>query len=227
MKLFRPKYPSILKLLYPGRISRLDNSGAIYLTFDDGPVPEVTPWVLEELKKWNAKASFFCIGENVKKHPAVFKKIIKEGHCIGNHTFNHLNGWKTSVTDYIENTQKAEDIMNQISQVQNSDPELSTPPIPNYKLFRPPYGKIKNSQAKQLVSSGFKIVMWDVISGDYDQDFSAEECYKNVIDNTVGGSTIVLHDSVKASENLKVILPKILKYYSEKGFEFRNLTDAL
>ncbi|MUP44570.1 polysaccharide deacetylase family protein [Gramella sp. BOM4] len=230
MKLFWPKYPEALKWLYPNRISRLDNKKAIYLTFDDGPVPEVTPWVLEELKKYEAHATFFCIGDNVRKHPEILERILKEGHAVGNHTFNHLNGWKTSPQEYIENTLKAEEAMNYSSQQQpKSLSELTSIqlPTPNYPLFRPPYGRIKNSQARKLQQLNFRLVMWDVISGDYDQEISAEKCYQNVIKNAVPGSTIVFHDSLKAEKNLREVLPKVLTYYSEKGLKFRSLKDAL
>lgn len=230
MKLFLPKYPSLLKALYPGRLTKVDNSQAIYLTFDDGPVPEVTPWVLDILAKFDAKATFFCIGDNVRKHPHLFQRILEEGHCIGNHTFNHLNGWKTSTSEYIENTRKAEEIMTHSgNQAQNNKPETTKPelPSPNYPLFRPPYGRIKNAQARQLKDLGYKIVMWDVISGDYNRDFFAEQCLQNIIKNASAGSTIVLHDSKKAWKNLERILPAILEYYKEKGLEFRSLKDVL
>ena len=231
MKLFLPKYPAILRMLYPGRISKLNKPNAIYLTFDDGPVPEVTPWVLDLLKNYKAKATFFCIGDNVQKHPEIFQRIITEGHAIGNHTFNHLNGWKTSTSDYIENTNKAEQILSDFrlkdfEETENTI-ENSASFKPHFPLFRPPYGKIKNRQSAGLKKLGFKIVMWDVISGDYDQEFTAELCLKNVLNNSQAGSTIVFHDSKKAFKNLKIILPEVLNYYSEKGMEFRSLTDAL
>ena len=237
MKLFLPKYSSLLKALYPRRISRIDTSKAIYLTFDDGPVPEATPWVLDLLQEYNAKATFFCIGDNVKKYPDIFRRIIKEDHCLGNHTYNHLDGWKTSASDYINNVNQAEEIMTNMAlekkklqeKIPYSDPRIKNSEIktPKYKLFRPPYGKIKNSQAKILKQNGFKIVMWDVISGDYDRDFSAGECFKNVTEHATAGSTIVLHDSKKALDNLKVILPQLLDFYKEKGMEFRSLKDVL
>lgn len=237
MKFFRPKYPTLLKLLYPGRISNINNDKAIYLTFDDGPVPEVTPWVLDLLQQYNAKASFFCIGDNVRKHPEISQRVLAEGHCIGNHTYNHLNGWKNSTSDYIENIKLAEEVMKRMGYEKKSE-DVKTPhselgttssnlQTPNFKLFRPPYGRIKNSQAKSLKKAGYKMVMWDVISGDYNKDFSAGQCYKNVIENASAGSIIVFHDSKKAFRNLKETLPKILQYYTEKGLEFRSLTDVL
>jgi len=234
MKLFLPKYPSILRILYPERIAKLENKKAIYLTFDDGPIPEVTPWVLDLLQEFHAKATFFCIGDNVKKHPGIFRRIAEDGHVIGNHTFSHPNGWKTSTSEYVANAYKTEiafrnnmqeeEKSNPTSKLATPNPELQTP---NFKLFRPPYGKIKNSQAKELSKHGYKIVLWDVISGDYDEDFSAEKCYLNVIKNVKPGSTIVFHDSVKAFKNLKETLPKVLEYYSKKDLDFRSLRDAL
>ncbi|HKJ49585.1 MAG TPA: polysaccharide deacetylase family protein [Christiangramia sp.] len=223
MKLFLPKYPSLLKALYPERISKVRNDNSIYLTFDDGPMPEVTPWVLDTLKKYNAKVSFFCIGDNVRKYPEIFNRILAEGHIIGNHTYNHLNGWNSDSATYLENTLKSEKVMLEVTQKINT----SQTNTPYFRLFRPPYGTIKNSQARKIKDAGFKIVMWDVISGDYDKEFSAEKCLKNVTENAAAGSTIVLHDSRKAWGNLKVILPKILEYYKEKDLEFRSLKDVL
>ncbi|MDX1544772.1 MAG: polysaccharide deacetylase family protein [Christiangramia sp.] len=223
MKFFWPKYPALLKLLYPGRISRIDTPGTIYLTFDDGPVPEVTPWVLDQLEAFKAKATFFCIGENVEKYPDIFKRILQEGHAVGNHTHNHLDGWKTSTSVYLENIRIAEEIMS--AHFQNKAGSEKEKRINNTPLFRPPYGKIKNSQARELSKAGYRIVMWDVISGDYEKEFSPEKCYRNVIENAVEGSTIVLHDSQKAFGNIKHILPGILNYYTEKGYELRSLKD--
>lgn len=228
MKFFWSKYPAVLKLLYPQRISRINESGSIYLTFDDGPVPEVTPWVLDQLKKYNAKASFFCIGENVRKHPEIFKRIQAEGHCIGNHTNNHLKGWDTPASDYIENINLAENSLNDIGKEkkkeQKPNSQLQTP---NYKLFRPPYGKITNSQARLAVKAGYKIVMWEVLSGDYDDELSPEKCFSNIIKNSAGGSTIVFHDSIKAEKNLRKILPQVLEYYKKRDYKFRSLKDVL
>lgn len=214
MSLFLPKYPSVLKLLYPKRISRVEDKNVIYLTFDDGPIPEITPWVLNLLEQYSAKATFFCIGENVEKQPEIFQSILEKGHCVGNHTYNHLNGWKTSKAAYIENTQKTQQVF------------TANKFFPETKFFRPPYGKIMNAQARELVEQDYKIVMWDVISGDYDHSISAESCYRNVINNAVAGSTIVFHDSEKAFKNLREVLPKVMRYYAEKCFIFKSLTDA-
>lgn len=206
------KYPSILRWLYPERLSRVEGSQSIYLTFDDGPVPEITPWVLDQLRKYNAKGSFFCVGENIKKYPEIFKQIVSEGHRIGNHSFFHLDGWKTSTSEYIQDVLRTEKLL------QKEFPEKLPP-----KLFRPPFGKIKNSQARKLSKKDFKIVMWDVISWDFDTNVKKETCYKNVIENASEGSLVVFHDSQKASKNLQYTLPKVLSYFAEKGYEFKSL----
>jgi peptidoglycan/xylan/chitin deacetylase (PgdA/CDA1 family) len=205
------KYPAILKSFYPRRLSKIGSEKTIYLSFDDGPITEVTPWVLDILKKFKAKASFFCIGENVQKHPGIFNRIIEEGHSIGNHTFNHLNGWKTQTPAYLDNIKLAEKEFQEF------------PNFKNDKLFRPPYGKVKNSQAKILEKSGYKIVMWDVLSGDFDKNFSEEKCLENLLKNTEAGSIVVFHDSLKAEKNLRYCLPKFLKHFSERGFDFRKI----
>ena len=184
----------------------------IYLTFDDGPTPEVTQFVLDELKKYNAKATFFCIGKNVLNHPDVFKKIQNLKHTVGNHTHNHLNGWATKNKDYIDNFLQCEHIISKTL-------DKSTKP----KLFRPPYGKIKKSQAKLILKKGYRIIMWDVLSADFDNLTSNVACLRNVLNNTKNGSIIVFHDSVKASEKLKFVLPKVLKELSEKGFVFKAI----
>jgi peptidoglycan/xylan/chitin deacetylase (PgdA/CDA1 family) len=184
----------------------------IYLTFDDGPHPEITEWVLNLLKKYNAAATFFCVGENITKHPGVFEEIIFQNHTVGNHTFNHLNGWKSPNKDYIHSVLKAEEVIHNSKFI-------------NHKsyLFRPPYGKIKTSQAKFLIKEGYEIVMWDVLSADFDQNTSKEKCLQNVLKNTKPGSIIVFHDSEKAFKNLEYVLPKVLEYFSEKGFTFKAL----
>lgn len=188
------------------------NSKTIYLSFDDGPHPEITPWVLKTLNEHQAKATFFCVGENISKYPEVFQQLISEGHSFGNHTYNHLKGWKTSTSNYLENVLKAEVVISKFSE--NTEDQ---------KLFRPPYGKIKPSQAKRLQLLNYKIVMWDALSADFDPTLSAEDCYKNVINTSKAGSIVVFHDSEKASEKLKTVLPRILEYYSEKGFNFKGL----
>lgn len=186
----------------------------IYLTFDDGPMAEITPWVLKQLKNFNAKATFFCIGDNVQKYPTVFNDIINEGHNIGNHTLNHLNGFKTKTATYIENIEAAHNIFTSIN------PQFSkNKPL----LFRPPYGKIKPKQAKILKERGYEIILWDVLSRDFDIKLKGEFCVENVIKNTKKGSIIVFHDSLKASDRLYFTLPKILEYYTEKGYAFKAI----
>lgn len=187
-----------------------NNENKVYLTFDDGPTPEITNWTLNILKEHNAKATFFCIGDNMRKYPEIFKKVIESGHSIGNHTYNHLNGWNTSTHDYIENTKLYE----------TEHCKLSTE---HCQLFRPPYGKIKPSQSKILRKLGYKIIMWDVISYDFDPTISKEQCLENVLKNVKSGSIIVFHDSKKAFQNLEYVLPRTLEFLNEKGFVFEKL----
>ncbi len=179
----------------------------IYLTFDDGPIPMVTEWVLDLLKSNNVKATFFCIGDNIKKHPEIYKRILIEGHQTGNHTFNHLNGWKTETNHYIDNFKLCE----------TEHSKLNTE---HSFLFRPPYGKIKPSQSKVVRNLGYKIIMWDVLSYDFDSTISTEKCLENVISNTEQGSIIVFHDSLKAEKNLRFALPKAIQILKDKGFVF-------
>lgn len=209
MSFYWIKTNAIIKKIFSNHVWEISNTeNKIYLTFDDGPIPEITEWVLEELKKHNAKATFFCIGHNMEKHPEILEKVINDGHSVGNHTFNHLNGWKTSTKEYIENSIQWSVVSGQ---------------SPNGKLFRPPYGKIKSSQSKKLRQLGYKIIMWDVLSADYDTAISPEKCLENVLKNVTSGSIIVFHDSVKAFPNLEYTLPKAMKYWQEKGFVFEKL----
>ena len=177
----------------------------IYLTFDDGPVPVITPWVLAQLDFYNVKATFFCIGDNILKHPEEFQEIIAKEHRIGNHTFNHLKGWKTNTEEYIKNTLLAEEVI----------------PPKNEKLFRPPYGKITNSQSKKLRALGYKIIMWDVLSADFDKTLTSKDCTKNVLNKIENGSIVVFHDSEKAFPRLKETLPKVLSVLTKKGYTFK------
>ncbi|XGA85314.1 polysaccharide deacetylase family protein [Polaribacter sejongensis] len=190
----------------------LSDKKEIFLTFDDGPTPEITEFVLTELKKYNAKATFFCIGKNIQNHPEIFSKLITDGHSIGNHTQNHLKGWKSETNAYLKNALECEQTITQ----------FNTSTI-TQKLFRPPYGKIKKNQAKQLIEKGYKIIMWSVLSADFDTTISNEKCLENVLKNTEPGSIIVFHDSVKAAERMKYALPKVLKHFSDKGFVFKAI----
>lgn len=178
----------------------------VYITFDDGPIPVVTPFVLNTLKKFNCHATFFCIGDNVDKHPSILSDIISAGHTIGNHTYNHLKGWNSSNKDYIENVIKGSII-------------TST------RIFRPPHGRIKKSQIKEIKKHyhSTEIIMWDVLSGDYDERISKEQCVRNVLKHCKNGSIIVFHDSLKAFGRLEYALPVVLENLSNQGFQFRTL----
>ena len=211
----RERIPRIIKWIYPHRIwEGPEDDKSLYLTFDDGPVPGTTAWVLEQLKTYNAKATFFCIGENVERHPEIFRQVIAEGHVVGNHTYNHLDGWRTPIVDYLENTARAQEVMER---------ELPQGMSLKNAFFRPPYGKIRNIQAKKLQKQGYKIVMWSIVSMDYDFNLSAEKCYKNVVRNAGPGSVIVFHDSHKAEKNLREVLPLVLEHYSALGYSFKSL----
>ncbi|MGL2987401.1 polysaccharide deacetylase family protein [Flavobacterium sp. RSSA_27] len=211
MSFYWIKTNAIIKRCFSNYIWDIPNKkNKIYLTFDDGPTPDVTDWLLELLKKENIKATFFCIGKNILLAPELFKQIIEEGHTVGNHTYNHYNGWKKSNEIYLENTKKCEAII-----VANSTKQP--------QLFRPPYGKIKRGQAKKIKELGYKIIMWDVLSADFDQQISPEKCLTNVTSSVKPGSIIVFHDSLKASKNLKFALPLAIKQLKQKGFIFETI----
>jgi peptidoglycan/xylan/chitin deacetylase (PgdA/CDA1 family) len=212
MAFFMIKVPKIIKLLFFNQIWNIPNSeNTIYLTFDDGPTPEITERVLEILDKHQIKATFFCIGDNVRKHPDIVQKIISKHHSVGNHTYSHLKGWKTKTKTYISNTEACEIKLNSLFKIRNS------------KLFRPPYGKITPWQSYKLRTLGYKIIMWDVLSRDYDASISAEMCYENVIKNVSSGSIIVFHDSNKAKENVLNSLEKTIETLKSKGFKFEKI----
>jgi peptidoglycan-N-acetylglucosamine deacetylase len=201
------KTPLLIKKLYPECLWDVKTSeNILYLTFDDGPTPDVTSYVLDELKKYNAKATFFCIGKNVKEHFDIYKRIIAEGHKPGNHTFSHFNGWKTDDRKYLDDIKQASNIIDS-------------------EFFRPPYGRITKFQLKALQGENFKLrtVMWNVLSGDFDVKISRENCYLNVIKNVKPGSIVVFHDSLKAFARLEYTLPRVLDFFSDKGFQFKIL----
>jgi peptidoglycan/xylan/chitin deacetylase (PgdA/CDA1 family) len=213
MKLFWVKTNKIVKKLFSNYVWSISTTEPkVYLTFDDGPTPEITEWVLEQLKQYNAKATFFCIGNNIEKHPEIFKNVIADGHSIGNHTFNHVKGWKTSNQTYFEEVDNCE------KSIQNFSVNS-----PQTKLFRPPYGKIKPSQSKVLRKNGYKIIMWDVLSVDFDRNTGPEKCLSNVTENIANGSIIVFHDSKKAFPNLEYALPKTLEFLKNKSFVCEKL----
>lgn len=175
----------------------------IYLTFDDGPIPEVTPWVLDQLAKYDAKATFFCVGENAERNPDVLNQVVTQGHSVGNHTHNHLSGWSTDHLPYIQNVRKCAELIDS-------------------RLFRPPYGRLSPRKA-QYLHRHYRIVMWDVLSGDFDQDLSPENCLANVLNNVRPGSIVVFHDSLKSERNLRYALPRVLKVLTARGFQFKAI----
>ena len=209
MRAYWFKTPEIVQKLFSDLTWRIQTKQkTIFLTFDDGPVSDFTPWVLDTLKTYQAKATFFCVGENVKRNPDIYQKIREEDHVIGNHTQNHLQGWKTSTADYIENILKAE--------TQLKEPGRA-------KLFRPPHGKIKPGQVHKLKKKGYQIIMWDVLSGDFDQSLSKERCLQATLKNIQNGSIVVFHDSSKSFKNLSYVLPRVLEHFSKRGFEFKGI----
>ncbi len=201
------KSPFWLQWSYPSLIWHKNRKEkCIYLTFDDGPIPVVTPFVLSTLEKFNAKATFFCVGDNVAKYRDTYAQVKNAGHAIGNHTYHHLNGWKTDDGIYLENIKKCDQLVSS-------------------NLFRPPYGKIKKPQLKKLKMANPKleVVMWDVLSGDFDQKLSPQKCLNHVVKNVESGSIIVFHDSLKAFNRLEYALPKALEYLVAEGYSFGTL----
>jgi peptidoglycan/xylan/chitin deacetylase (PgdA/CDA1 family) len=203
------KTPWFVKKIFPSYVWDLSAAdGSIYLSFDDGPHPEITSWVLDELKKYDAKATFFCIGKNAEQHPKIYQRILDEGHATGNHSYSHVNGWKTTDEKYID------DVTAAATYIQSN-------------LFRPPYGRIKSTQAKMLVAKKElklkNIIMWDVLSADFDQSFTPQQCLSNVIRNTSAGSIIVFHDSEKAFHNLQFALTGTLEFAREMNYRCKKI----
>ncbi len=196
--------PAFLRIFYPSLLWQMPaGNQSLYLTFDDGPHPEITPRVLDMLDEYQAKATFFCVGENVQRFPQTYAEIIRRGHRTGNHSMNHLNGWKTNLNLYYENVNECRNLIDS-------------------ELFRPPYGRITPTQIHTLKKE-YKIVMWSVLSYDFDSETTPEQCLNYVLENTEDGAVIVFHDSEKSAENMLYALPKVLDYYSEKGFSFQSL----
>lgn len=203
------KTPLWLKRMFPSYVWQIDTDEKIlYLTFDDGPFPNVTPFVLAQLKNYNALATFFCVGQNVVDYPDIYQQILDEGHEVGNHTFNHYNGWRVKNDVYLK------DVLEASHYIDSS-------------FFRPPYGKITSFQAKRLpaVMKGkkVKVIMWDVVSGDFDESITPQRCLQNVLFKSVPGSIVVFHDSEKAFPRLEYTLPRVLQHFSEKGYKFSSL----
>ena len=196
--------PFFLRWYYPKvTFNRTRKEKKVYLTFDDGPIPEITPWVLETLKAYQIKATFFCVGENINRNKSLFDRLLAEGHSLGNHTYNHLKGWETSDNVYIENVQMCQ-------------------ALTQTRLFRPPYARAKKSQLRAL-SKSYEIIYWDVLSGDFDEALSPEACFQNVIKYTKNGSIIVFHDNIKAIPRLTYALPKVIRHLLAKGYSFETL----
>ena len=206
MRLYTSKTPELVKPLYKDFLWKVSTTQKVlFLTFDDGPIPEVTPQVLEILAEYQARATFFCIGDNIRKHPEVFQQV-KNQHCIGNHTYNHLNGWKTDTLPYLRNFLRCQE------QTQT-------------KWYRPPYGKITRAQASAL-KGRYEIVMWDVLSADFDSSISKEKCLNNVVKNVEPGSIVVFHDSLKAADRMLYALPKVLAHFAANGYVFKGLDEV-
>lgn len=198
------KTPKIVQALLPAYLWHIPTrEKVLYLTFDDGPIPDVTPWVLDTLARHDAKATFFCVGENAVRHADIFHRLLAEGHTVGNHTHNHLNGWHTDTSTYLHNVRHC-------ARVVKSD------------LFRPPHGRLLPQQ-RAFLERHYKIVLWDVLSGDFDPRLSAEQCLNNVLENARRGSIVVLHDSLKTVAKLRHVLPAVLRHFSGKGYRFEAL----
>ncbi|NJL75134.1 MAG: polysaccharide deacetylase family protein [Saprospiraceae bacterium] len=202
------KTPKFVQSLFPTFTWNVPSSEKVlYLTFDDGPIPEVTPWVLKELAQHHAQATFFCVGENAKKYPTIFEELHQAGHGVGNHTYNHLDGWRTDNIKYFHNIRHCRSLVKS-------------------NLFRPPYGHLKPKQA-QFLQRHYHVVMWDVLSGDFDLKLTKEKCFENVVRYATNGSIIVFHDSQKAKERLMYALPRTLEHFSLLGFTFSALKPSL
>jgi len=198
------QFPDMLRPFMGKLLWRKSSSEkVIYLTFDDGPVPEVTPLLLDLLDEYNLKATFFCVGENVDKYPEIYNEVLKRGHKTGNHTYNHLKGVSVSTEEYLANVEKASKSIES-------------------NLFRPPYGRLKNKQRKAL-KAGYEIVMWDVITHDYNSNLSPITIMQNIKRYSRNGSLVVFHDSVKAERNMLTVLPLAIEYWNSKGYRFETL----
>ena len=196
--------PDFIKLMWRTPVWRINPSEkVIYLTFDDGPNPEVTPWVLDILDEFEAKATFFCVGENVMKYPEIFQEVKHRGHAVGNHTFNHVKGTEKTVKEYVDNVGKAHEYIHS-------------------KLFRPPHGRITLSQVNKL-KADFKIIMWDFITYDFDRQVTSTEILKEVKLRSRNGSVVIFHDSLKARKNVLEALPEALRYWKKEGYEVKAL----
>jgi len=195
--------PILYRILYPKSLWRIrvPAQKTVYLTFDDGPIPEVTPWVLDLLDSYRVKATFFCVGDNVRKYPEVYRQLLERGHITGNHTFHHLQGWKSKTSLLLANTAKAGEMINS-------------------RLFRPPHGHMRVPQNRKLLKAGYSVVMWDVVTRDYSRFMRPEQVLQNVKKYTRDGSIIVFHDSLKAEKNMKYALPRAIEWLQSEGYTF-------
>ncbi|MGN1217944.1 polysaccharide deacetylase family protein [Bacteroides sp.] len=201
--MFIEQPPQLIRYLYPSAIWRMDkDERAVYLTFDDGPIPRVTPWVLDVLDRYGIKATFFMVGDNIRKHPDEFRMVVERGHRIGNHTFNHIRGLSYDINSYLENTDKACRMMM------------------NTNLFRPPHGYMSPKQYAEL-KKRYKIIMWDLVTRDYNRKFNGEQILQKVKKYVRNGSIITFHDSLKSEENIRYALPKAIEWLMEQGYEFK------
>ncbi len=205
MKMYFVKTPRFFQRLFPALTWQIPTKEkSLFLTFDDGPTPHITPWVLRQLAKYEAKASFFMLGENAARYPHIYHKVKEAGHSIGSHGYKHLSGWNTDDEEYFRNATKC-------------NRQLST------TLFRPPYGRLKPKQVNFLAQR-YRIIMWDVLSGDFDSKITPDQCLSNVLQHAESGSIVVFHDSAKARENLYYSLPKVLEYFAARSYTFKALT---
>lgn len=214
--LFPLKTARIFPKLFPQFTWHIPNkSKEIYLTFDDGPIPRITEWVIELLAKKGVQATFFCVGDNIRKHPQVFAQLLLAGHRVGNHTFNHLNGWTSSTNTYLENVEKCKNIIQEFSEIQKNKEE-------GRSIFRPPYGRIRPAQVAALLAH-YEIVLWDVLSGDFSPNLSPQRCLAKTSHYVSAGSIIVFHDSLKSERILRTVLPEFIANMLEEGYIFKTL----
>lgn len=204
---FFVKTPWWLKIFYPDCVWQIKTGEKnLYLSFDDGPHPAVTPFVLNQLAQYNAKATFFCIGQNVQQYPEIYQQIINAGHSTGNHTHRHVNGWKIPDKEYLE------------------DIRIAATHI-NSEIFRPPYGRMRKSQIRLMKENfpSMKIVMWNILAGDWVPDLTPEKCWERIRSRISSGDIILFHDSEKAFPRLEYVLPRLLTYFTERGYNFKSI----
>ena len=220
-----------LRWIYPHAVWRMDpSSKAVYLTFDDGPIPEATPFVLETLARYGIKATFFMVGDNVRKYPDVFRKVVEAGHRIGNHTFNHIGGLRWLSKNYLKNTQKAQEVIErEILKIANDKQQDDSSSVILHSsltkdsslLFRPPHGWMRALQYKVIRKQGYKIIMWDLVTRDYSRNLTAEEVLDNVKQYARNGSIVTFHDSLRSIDKLHQMLPEALEWLISQGYEFK------